>query len=390
MINVECGSGSTGRICTDLAAALEKKGAIVKIAYGRNEQLVPPQFQKYAVRIGNDTDVKIHGLRARLCDEAGFGSVLATKKFIKWVKEYDPDVIHLHNLHGYYINVRILFDYLKTCGKKILWTLHDVWAFTGHSAYCDAVQCEKWKKICRKCPQHLVYPKSYIDRAKHNFIKKKRIFSGIPQMEIITPSDWLAKLVGQSFLQEYPISVIHNGIDTSKFYKKDSDYRERKGLLDKKIILSVATVWNNLKGYSDFMKLAELLGEEYRIIMVGGRKKGFKENIPPNIIQIDRTQNIDEMVELYNSADVYVNLTRCDTYPTVNLEAIACGTPVVTYDVGGSTEIVLEYGGEVVARNRLEQVAEKIKGMDKSILGIRNVKKIDKRYSIEKYLRRYE
>lgn len=151
MINVVCGIRSTGRICTDLAAALEKQGHEVKIAYGREN--VPEQFQKYAVRIGSDLDVKLHGIKARLFDRAGFGSKKATKKFIGWVKEYDPDVIHLHNIHGYYINIEVLFDYLRTCGKKIIWTLHDCWSFTGHCVYFDYVDCDKWKTGCFDCPQ---------------------------------------------------------------------------------------------------------------------------------------------------------------------------------------------------------------------------------------------
>ena len=201
MINVVCGIRSTGRICTDLATALEAQGHEVKIAYGREN--VPEQFQKYAVRIGTDLDVKLHGLRARLLDGAGFGSKRATKKFIEWVKEYDPDVIHLHNIHGYYINVEVLFKYLKSCSKKIIWTLHDCWAFTGHSAYCDAVQCDRWKTGCYECPQISEYPRSVVDRSKLNWKKKREMFTGIPNMILVTPSQWLAGLVKESFLNKY-------------------------------------------------------------------------------------------------------------------------------------------------------------------------------------------
>lgn len=389
MINVECGSGSTGRICGDLATALEKKGCTVKIAYGRNEELIPAQFQKYAIRIGSDIDVKIHGLKARMCDAAGFGSVSTTKKFIQWVKEYNPDVIHLHNLHGYYINVQILFDYLRTCGKKILWTLHDVWSFTGHSAYCDAVQCEKWKYVCDNCPQIKVYPKSYLDKSKRNYLKKAELFTGIPGLEIITPSNWLAGLVKQSFLASYPLTVIHNGIDTKKFRKLTIKCKNKYGLNNKKIILSVATIWNDLKGYSDFIELAKMLEEEYQIIMVGRKGKDITLQVPGNIIQIDRTNSIEEMVEIYNMADVYVNLTQCDTYPTVNLEAIACGVPVVTYDVGGSTEIVLEYGGEVVERGDLKGIKTAIERVDKESLRMNFNDQLDRKRTIKEYMRRY-
>lgn len=177
MINSVCGIRSTGRICTDLATALEARGHEVKIAYGR--ETVPEQFQKYAVRIGSDLDVKLHCIKARLLDASGFGSKQATEKFISWVKEWNPDVIHLHNIHGYYINIEVLFDYLRTCGKKIIWTLHDCWAFTGHTAYCDAIHCEKWKTGCGKCPQIGEYPKSYVDRSKRNWNRKKDLFSWV-------------------------------------------------------------------------------------------------------------------------------------------------------------------------------------------------------------------
>ena len=146
MINSVCGIRSTGRICTDIAEELEKQGHDVKIAYGR--ETVPEKYQKYAVRIGTDLDVKLHGIKTRLFDRHGFGSKRATKKFIKWVEEYDPDVIHLHNLHGYYINIKILFDYLKKANKKVVWTLHDCWAFTGHCTHFDFVGCNKWKCKC--------------------------------------------------------------------------------------------------------------------------------------------------------------------------------------------------------------------------------------------------
>ena len=204
MINGVCGIRSTGRICTDLAAALEAKGYEVKIAYGR--ETVPERFQKYAVRIGSDLDVKVHGLRARLWDDAGWGSKRATLKFIEWVRQYDPDVIHLHNIHGYYINIEVLFRYLRTCGKKILWTLHDCWAFTGHAAYCEAAGCERWKHGCHDCPNRGEYPKSLTDNSRRNWEKKKRMLDRIPNMTIVTPSEWLAGLVRSSFLGQWSLA----------------------------------------------------------------------------------------------------------------------------------------------------------------------------------------
>lgn len=341
MINVVCGIRSTGRICTDLAVALEKQGHEVKIAYGREN--VPEQFQKYAVRIGSDLDVKLHGIKARLFDKAGFGSKKATKKFIGWVKEYDPDVIHLHNIHGYYLNVDVLFKYLKTCRKKIIWTLHDCWTITGHSAYCDAVGCEKWKNGCGKCPQIRKYPKSYLDNSRNNWKKKKQIFTNVPNMTIVTPSKWLAGIINQSYMKDYSIKVIYNGVDTSKFKPLPNDFKQHHGLQDKIMLLGVATAWDEMKGLSDFIKLSELLDESYKIVLVGLTVEQ-KKSLPPKILGIERTSSVKELTQIYSAADVFLNLTYCDSYGLVNVEATLCGTPVLSYDTGGCCESVGDNG----------------------------------------------
>lgn len=337
MINSVCGIRSTGRICTDLAEMLEKQGHEVKIAYGRES--VPEKYQKYAVRIGSNLDVKLHGLKARLFDASGFGSKRATKRFVEWVKAYDPDVIHLHNLHGYYLHLGILFEYLKTCGKKIVWTLHDCWAFTGHCAHFTLAKCEKWKTGCGHCPQKDSYPKSFSDHAKRNFEKKKALFCGIPDLTLVTPSAWLAGLVKESFLREYSVRVIHNGIDLSVFQPTAGDFKERYGLQNKTIILGVASVWNKGKGFDDFLKLSKILDDRYAIVLVGVSKEQ-KSKLPENIVGIERTNSTRELAEIYTAADVFFNPTYEDNYPTVNLEAQACGTPVITYRTGGSVESV--------------------------------------------------
>lgn len=361
MINVVCGIRSTGRICTDLATALEAQGHEVKIAYGREE--VPEKYQKYAVRIGTDLDVKLHGLRARLFDGCGWGSRRATAKFIEWVKEYDPDVIHLHNLHGYYINIEVLFKYLKVCGKKIIWTLHDCWAFTGHSAYCDAVNCERWITGCHDCPNMREYPASFIDRSNENWAKKKALMDGIPNLTIVTPSEWLAGLVRKSFLAQYQVTVIHNGIDTSQFYPMENDTRDFFGIGGKFMILGVSTSWDEMKGFSDYLKLANMLGDDYQVVLAG-LKKEQKEKLPRNVIGIERTNSVKELAQLYSAADLFVNLSYCDNYPTVNLEAIACGTPVLTYRTGGSPESA-GLDAVIVERGNLDAVAEAVRKLEK-------------------------
>lgn len=358
LINVVCGIRSTGRICTDLATALETQGHEVKIAYGREN--VPKQFQKYAVRIGSDFDVKIHGLKARLFDGAGFGSKLATIKFIEWVKEYDPDIIHLHNLHGYYINIEILFTYLKTCNKRIIWTLHDCWPFTGHCTYFDYVNCQKWKIQCENCPQKHSYPTSeFIDGSKKNYSIKKELFTGIKNLTIVTPSKWLANLVSQSYLKEYPVKVVNNGIDTNVFKPTRGSVIEKLGCQNKKIVLGVASVWDRRKGFETFLSLSKILDNKFQIILVGLTSKQINE-LPEEIIGIARTQNMRELAELYTAADVFVNPTLEENYPTTNLEAIACGTPVVTFETGGSVESARLYG-VVVPKGDVEKTADAIR-----------------------------
>ncbi len=356
MINVVCGIRSTGRICTDLAAALEEQGHEVKIAYGREE--VPEQFKKYAVRIGNDLDVKLHGLKARLFDGCGFGSKKATEKFIEWVKEFDPDVIHLHNLHGYYINIEVLFDYLRTCRKRIIWTLHDCWAFTGHAAFCETANCERWITGCYDCPKKNDYPVSLFDKSTENWKKKKNLMEGIPNLTIVTPSEWLANLVRNSFLAQYPVLVIHNGLNTSVFKPTDSDVKERLGLQNKKIVLGVAALWEKRKGLDDFISISKMLPTQYQVVLVGLSRKQVRY-LPKAIVGIERTNSVNELVELYTAADVYVNPTYEDNYPTTNLEAIACGTPVITYNTGGSGESASLYGA-VVEKGQINKLVETI------------------------------
>ena len=350
MINVVCGIRSTGRICTDLAEALEAKGHVVKIAYGREN--VPEKYQKYAYRTGNDLGVRFSALRARLLDDAGFGNKDATLKFVEWIRKFDPDVINLHVIHGYWLNVEVLFDYLRTCGKKIIWTMHDCWAFTGHCVHFAYAKCEKWKSLCCACPEKKEYPASILrDNAENNYNRKRAAFTGIEQMQIITPSEWLAERVRESFLGEYPVSVIPNGIDINTFHQVTSDYlRQQYGLGRKIIVLGVATSWRERKGLSVFPELAQILGEEYQVILIGLTPQQIRR-LPESVLGIRRTDNVQQLAAFYSLADVYVNASFEENYPTTNLEAIACGTPVVTFDAGGSGESARIYGAVVPVGN---------------------------------------
>lgn len=360
MINSVCGIRSTGRICTDIADELMANGHECKIAYGREH--VPEKYADIAVRIGTDWDVKLHGLKSRLLDRHGYGSKAATRKFIRWVKEYDPDVIHLHNIHGYYINIRVLFRYLKTCGKKIVWTFHDCWPFTGHCSYFSWSGCTQWKDCaCTECHNTKAYPKSaFMNRAKRNFAEKEKLFTQIPNLTIVTPSAWLAGLVGESFLREIPVEVIHNGVDLSAFSPEAGGTAlEKYGLQGKKIVLGVASTWDGRKGLRDFVKLSSLLPEEYRVVLVGLSQAQI-EALPGNVTGIARTNNVQELAELYASAEVFCNPTYEDNFPTTNIEALACGTPVITYRTGGSPESLDETSGWVLEKRDVQGIADTI------------------------------
>lgn len=353
MINSVCGVGSTGRICTDIADMLISQGHECKIAYGRGD--VPEKYRDISVRIGSTFKVYCNVLKSRLFDNEGFNAVGATKKLVRWIKEYDPDVIHLHNIHGYYLNVNILFDYLKTSGKKIIWTLHDCWAFTGHCTHFQVPHCDKWRTECGKCIRVKDYPKALISHAKRNYKRKKQTFCGVPNLTIVTPSKWLAGVVGQSFLSEYQTVVINNGIDLSVFKPTESDFRERFGLTDKKIILGVASVWEKRKGFNDFLELAKLIDDSYRIVLVGVNDKQLKM-LPSSVIGIKRTNNVKELAEIYTAADVYVSPSREETFGMTVIEAMACGTPAIVYDSTALPEIVNGYGF-VCTNNTIDEIA---------------------------------
>lgn len=352
------GWGCTGRIALGIYNALEEKGYDACIAWGR-KNTAPPNVK--TIKIGNKFDQQIHGLYTRITDKCGFGSKSVTKKFLKDIDEYSPDIIHLHIMHGYYINLEVLFNYIKKKNIPIVWTFHDCWAFTGHCPYFDLVNCEKWKTGCYKCEQKKKHPTSLImDNSKYNWEKKKETFTGVKNMTIVTPSKWLANLVTQSFLKDYKIKIINNGIDLENFKPSQSTFRKRYNLEDKKVILGVSSSWVKSKGLEDFCQLSKKLSKDYKIILVGLTKKQ-KENIPNNIIGIERTDSIKELAEIYSSADVFLNLTYEDNYPTTNLEALACGTPVITYNTGGSVEAVLESkAGAIVKQGDIEDVKNKI------------------------------
>lgn len=366
-INTEATMASPGRIACDLYKVVKKNGYDAMIAYGRGDK--PNGIN--SIKIGSKLDNYIHAFKTRIFDKHAFYSVKATKKFIEQVKEYDPDVIHLHNLHGYYINIELLFNYLKEANKPVVWTLHDCWAFTGHCAYFDYVGCDKWKNRCNDCPQKNKYPSSHIiDNSKFNYEKKRELFTSVKNMTIVTPSKWLANLVKESFLAKYPVEVINNGIDLDVFKPIESNFRAKYNLQDKFIVLGVANVWEDRKGIKYFIELSEQLSEDYKIVVVGVNDKQ-KKQLPQNILAITRTNDVKELAEIYTESDVFVNPTLEEVLGMTNLEALACGTPVITFDTGGSPECVDNKCGKVVEK-------QDINGLINSIYEIKNEEVINK------------
>ncbi len=352
-INVSANWGSTGKISEDIGKLAIDVGWESWIAYGRGE----PISVSNLIRIGNDWDVRWHGIQSRIFDSHGLASRKATRIFIKQIESLRPDIIHLHNIHGYYLNYKLLFEYLKKWGGPVIWTLHDCWPFTGHCAYYDFAKCDRWKSECHDCPQLKSYPASlWKDRSRDNYKDKKRAFLGCHNLTFVPVSDWLRRELSKSFLSNYHAVTIHNGIDIETFHPIEKVAVET----DKKVILGVASVWDKRKGLDEFIKLRTKLSDRFVIILVGLSQDQIA-SLPEGITGIRRTESVEQLVSLYNMADVFVNPTLEDNFPTTNLEALACGTPVITYDTGGSPEAIDAETGAVVRYRDVDGFAMKIK-----------------------------
>lgn len=320
---------------------------------GKHEQ------DEHMQRINTDLEVDIDGILTRLDGRPGFHSKSPTRRLLAKLDEIDPDVVHLHVLSGYYINVEMLFGWLAAHNCKLIWTLHDCWDFTGHCIYFTYVKCMQWRSVCAAsatCPQKREYPECWFagdSTVRRNFEDKKKLFTMLPpeRVQLITPSQWLADLVKQSFLGKYDVKVLHNTINTEVFKPTPSDFRERHNLGNKFVVLGVASKWSERKGLKDFVRLAQDLdSERFAVVVVGLSGEQIKEvgREVEDIVALPKTKTQKELVEAYSVADVFFNPTVEDNYPTVNLEAEACGTPVVTYDTGGCRETVCSSTSQVV------------------------------------------
>ncbi len=359
-INVTAGVGSTGQLVLKAARELQAAGNQCLIAYGREAGNCG---DVETLAIGTPRNCQLHALQHRILGTGGFGSKAATKAFLTEIREYDPDVIWLHNLHGYYIHVGLLFDYLRTCGKRIIWTLHDCWAFTGNCPYFTYAGCEKWRTGCGSCPQRGLYPKCTLDATKENYRRKKDLFTGIPQLSIQVPSQWLGDLVSQSFLKDYPLCVVPNEADSIVFHPTPSRLRETYHLEGKFLVLGAANVWEPRKGLADFVRLDSLLPDSCKIVLIGIPAE-LKKSIPGSILALPRTRNAQELAQWYTAADVFVSPSVEETFGMTVLEAALCGTVPLVYRSTACEEVARAQGG-IIADRGPEHLAEAILQLQK-------------------------
>ena len=385
-INTTCGIGSTGKICVGISQLMSEGGIenyVICTSTNSSTQGIAVSDRRY---------VKLQALKSRILGNYGFNSTAATKRMIRELDKINPDIVHLHNIHGHDCDLELLFTYFKDRGTKLVWTFHDCWAFTGYCPHFVMAKCDKWRTGCGGCVQKKEFS-WFFDRSAELYERKKRLFTGL-DLTIVTPSGWLASLVKQSFLSDARVVVINNGIDLDVFKPSVGDFRSKYGLEDKKMILGVSFGWGARKGLDVFIDLASRLPDDYRIVLVGTDDSTDKL-LPENVISIHRTQNQQELAEIYSAADLFVNPTREENYPTVNMESLACGTPVLTFRTGGSPEIIDETCGAAVDCDDVDSLEREVRRIceDKPYSQeacVAKAQSFDKNERFKEYLKLYE
>ena len=357
-INVDATNGSNGGVARYIGDLVYDKGWESYLFYGRNS--IASKTSKI-FRIGNGIDIIMHGLESLLLGNHGLASRRVTKRLIRKIKEISPDIIHLHNIHGYFLNYKILFDYLNNSSIPVVWTFHDCWPFTGHCAHFVTKKCNKWQDHCMECPLIHSYPKSLvIDNSFKNFDIKKELFTSNSNITITTVSEWLGDLVKQSFFKDKPIEVITNGVDHNVFrYRDPSRIRNQYDIQNDIVLLGVASTWTKEKGLEDYIKLSKKLPDSFKIILIGLSESQLN-HIPANIIGVKRTSNLDELVEFYSACDISLNLSYQETFGLTTIEAMSCGAPCIVYDTTASPELVTNETGVIVPAGDINKLYDAI------------------------------
>lgn len=358
-ISIEVNSGSVGRIAEQIGETVLENGWKSYITYARNYNTSKSEV----IKIGNKFDLYSHGIETRIFDNHCFSSKTATIDLIHKINKIQPDIIHLHHLHGYFINIEILFDYLKESKIPVVWTFHDCWSFTGHCVHFDFVGCEKWKTECHHCEQKAEYPKSLLlDRSSQNFIDKKRIFNSVKNLTIVSVSNWLSEKVNESFLKNHDSKMIYNGVDLERFYPKDSREAidEMYNTSGKYLLLGVATTWDKRKRLQDFIELNNILDDTFVIVLIGLNEDQLKK-LPDTIIGLDRTESQEELCAFYSAADLFLNLSVEETFGLTTAEALACGVPSIVYNATACPELVDVETGFVVEKQNMQELVQTIR-----------------------------
>lgn len=355
-INAVCSSGSTGRICAELNEVLLANGHEGLILYGNGNS-----DYAHSQKVSSEWGVKLHGLMSRILGKNAAYSPLATKRILGALRSYAPDVVHLHNLHGNYANLKPLLRYLAKHDIPTVLTLHDCWFFTGKCTHYTAEGCYKWETGCHNCPKlREDIPSWLFDRTAEMWEEKKRLFKAIPRSAVVGVSDWITDEAKRSFLADASIVTrIYNWIDLNVFYPRNEN-RRKFGISENKFaILCISAGWSkNAPRTEDLIALANRLGSDSEIILAG--VVNFADNLPENIKCIGYLTSTDDLAQLYSACDVYVHLSREDTFGKVIAEALACGTPAIVYNATACPEIVREGCGYVVESGNIDAILERI------------------------------
>lgn len=385
-INGVSSTGSTGKIVSQLSDVMNAQGI---------ENYIISSGYKEHNRAGNVFfcssywEVKLHQLIGTILGDSGFHSRLATCRAIRFIKKVNPDIVQLHNIYSYFLNVEVLLKYLKRNNIPTVWTMHDFWSITGHCTHFEAVGCNKWQTQCENCPQKHTFPYSrFWDRSKELYGRKKRLFENWSGLQIVTVSSWVRVNAEKSYFKDKKITVISNGIDLNAFYPEN--VQKPSAIQGKFVILSVSMGWGEKKGYCDLLDLSKMLREDEVIVLIGLTDKQIAE-LPPNIIGLKRTANIAELRAYYNFSDVYISASVEETMGLTVAEAMACGTPAIVYNKTALPELIGEGCGYVCEKGAscLREKIDLVRESKKSDYSEKCITHVRKNYDKEKQYSRY-